>query len=150
MFTKALLVLALCIVVSASDRVVKPSAVSVDQTVERLKAIIHAKGMTLFTVVDHQKNAEGVGMKLGEAKLVIFGNPKMGTKLMQGNIQAGLDLPIRILVYSDVNAKTQIAYRKGDFLSKAHGLKMPDLISKMNNALDAITTKAGASNAALQ
>src|SRR3989449_5192682 len=78
-----------------------PSQQSVDQTVERLTALLHAKGVTLFALVDHSGEAAKVGMKLSPTKLVIFGNPKAGTPLMLAAPSVAIDLPLKILVRSE-------------------------------------------------
>jgi uncharacterized protein (DUF302 family) len=126
----------------ANDIVIKESSCSVEKTVDNLKHIIQNKGLTLFSVVNHQQNAQGVGMKMAESQLVIFGNPKLGTSLMNEDIRVGLDLPLKILVYKD-ESKVKLAYRNGSYLAKEHSLNIPKREKKMNGALDKITTKAG-------
>src|SRR5580704_5820647 len=79
----------------------KPSAHSVDETVERLKSILLAKGVTLFALVDHSGEAEKAGMKMPPTKLLIFGNPKAGTPLMLAAPSTAIDLPLKILVWED-------------------------------------------------
>ena len=72
----------------------KASNHSVDQTVEKLKGILQAKGVTLFAVVDHSGEAEKVGIKMPPTKLLIFGNPKAGTPLMLAAPTSAIDLPL--------------------------------------------------------
>ena len=83
---------------SAADNgiVNKPSAHSVDQTVDILKGILQAKGVALFALVDHSGEAEKAGMKMRPTKLLIFGNPKAGTPLMQAAPSVAIDLPLKI------------------------------------------------------
>ena len=76
----------------------RPSPLSVDQTVERLRAILQAGGVTLFVVVDHSGEATKVGMSMRPTKLLIFGSPKAGTPLMVAAPSVALDLPLKILV----------------------------------------------------
>src|ERR1700676_3704827 len=71
---------------------------SVDQTVEKLKGILQAKGVTLFAIVDHSGEAEKVGLKMPPTKLVIFGSPKAGTPLMLAAPGVAIDLPLKILI----------------------------------------------------
>src|SRR5262249_35241511 len=71
---------------------------SVDETVEKLKGILQAKGVTLFAVVDHSGEAEKVGMKMRPTKLLIFGNPKAATPVMLAAPSSAIDLPLKILV----------------------------------------------------
>ena len=82
-------------------------------------------------------------MRMPESQEIIFGSPKMGTTLMLENMQVGLDLPVRVLVYQDKDLKTKIAYRDGTWLSNEHNLSKKKLINKMNFVLDNITTEAG-------
>src|SRR6266850_2598983 len=79
-----------------------PGNHSVDETVEKLKGILQAKGVTLFALIDHSGEAEKVGMKMPRTKLLIFGNPKAGTPLMLAAPSIAIDLPLKILVWEDV------------------------------------------------
>src|SRR6266446_3182551 len=83
----------------------KPSNHSVDQTVDRLKNILRAKGVALFALVDHSGEAEKVGMKMRPTKLLIFGNPKAGTPLMLTAPSIAIDLPLRILIWEDAKER---------------------------------------------
>jgi uncharacterized protein (DUF302 family) len=128
---------------SASDMIIKESRCSVDETVMNIKSIVKKKGLSIFAVINHDANAKAVGMELQEAKMVMFGNPKLGTKLMQEDITAGLDLPLRILVYKDSYSGVKMAYRDGSWLAEHHIIKAQQRVAKVNNAMDNITTKAG-------
>ena len=77
-------------------------------TVNKLKTIIQKKGLTHFSTIDHQANAEGVGLDLLPESLVIFGNPKAGTTLMKCNPAIGLELPLRILIQTNDQDETII------------------------------------------
>ena len=77
-----------------------PSNHSVDQTVERLKGILEAKGVTLFALVDHSGEAARAGMKMRPTKLLIFGSPKAGTPVMLAAPSSAIDLPLKILSLS--------------------------------------------------
>ncbi len=127
----------------SSDVTVKESCLSVEQTVEKLQSIIKSKGLSIFGVIDHTANAKNVSMELQDAKLIIFGNPKLGTKLMQKDITAGLDLPLKIFVYKESDQTVKIAYRDGDWLATQYSLDLPQQIAKINKAMDNFTTKAG-------
>ena len=124
-------------------RSVKTSSCSVDVTVKHIKNIVKSKGLSVFAMINHHGNAKAVDMKLNESKMVIFGNPRLGTSLMQQDMLVGLDLPIRILVYMDTDGKVKMAYRDGSWLENKHILNAPKKIKKLNNAMDKITTKAG-------
>src|SRR3974390_2085390 len=83
---------------------------SADDTVEKLKRILAAKGVTLFAVVDHSGEAAKVGLKMPPTRLLIFGNPKAGTPLMLASPSAAIDLPLTILVAEDPAGKAWISY----------------------------------------
>jgi len=99
-----------------------PSNHSVDQTVEKLKAILQARGVTLFALIDHSGEAEKVGMKMRPTKLVIFGNPKAGTPLMLAAPSSAIDLPLKILVWEDEQSKVWISYDSPRYLQQRHGV----------------------------
>src|SRR6185436_13957376 len=99
-----------------------PSNHSVDETVEKLKGILQAKGITLFALVDHSGEAAKVGMKMRPTKLLIFGSPKAGTPLMLAAPSSAIDLPLKILVWEDGQGKVWISYNSPQYLQKRHGL----------------------------
>ena len=107
---------------------------SVDETVERLKSILQAKGVMLFAMIDHSGEAEKAGLKMPPTKLLIFGNPKSGTPLMLAAPSSAIDLPLKILVWEDVRGdaarKVWISYNSPAYLAKRHGLP-PELISNI-------------------
>jgi uncharacterized protein (DUF302 family) len=84
---------------SANGFVSKASNHSVDETVEKLKGMLQAKGITLFALVDHSGEAEKIGIKMPSTKLLIFGNPKGGTPLMLASPSIAIDLPLKLLVW---------------------------------------------------
>ena len=99
-----------------------PSGHSVDQTVEKLKGILQAKGVALFALVDHSGEAEKVGMKMRPTKLLIFGSPKAGTPLMLAAPSSAIDLPLKILIWEDAQGKAWISYNSPEYLRERHGL----------------------------
>lgn len=127
---------------SASSGIVEiPSGHSVDETVERLKSILTAKGVTLFALVDHSGEAEKVGLKMPPTKLLIFGSPKAGTPIMLAAPLSAIDLPLKILVRQDEGGKVRIAYNSPEFLKVRHGIP-GDLVANI------AVVEALASNAA--
>ena len=106
------------------------TAHSVDQTVEKLKGILQAKGVTLFALVDHSGEAEKAGMTMRPTKLLIFGSPKAGTPLMQASPGIAIDLPLKILVAEDEQGKVWISYNSPEYLQERHGLP-PDLLENI-------------------
>ena len=94
---------------------------SVDDTVERLKAMLQALGAVLFGLVDHSGEAEKVGLEMKPTKLLIFGNPKAGTPLMLASPSTAIDLPLKMLVWEDAAKKVWISYNSPEYLRKRHG-----------------------------
>ncbi|HXQ26564.1 MAG TPA: DUF302 domain-containing protein [Candidatus Acidoferrales bacterium] len=94
---------------------------SVDATVEKLKAILQAKSVTLFAFVDHSGEAEKAGMKMRPTKLLIFGSPKAGTPLMLASPSVAIDLPLKILIAEDAGGKVWISYNDPAYLKQRHG-----------------------------
>lgn len=95
---------------------------SADATVEKIRDILSAKGVTLFAIVDHSGEAEKVGMKMRPTKLLIFGNPKAGTPMMLAAPSIAIDLPLKILVWEDEAEKVWISYNSADYLRSRHSL----------------------------
>jgi len=99
----------------------KASNHSVDETLERLKRILQAKGVNVFAIVDHSGEAEKAGLKMRPTKLVIFGNPKAGTPLMQAAPTTAIDLPLKILIWEDAQGKVWVSYNSPAYLQERHG-----------------------------
>ena len=118
----------------------KPSNHSVDQTADRLKNILQAKGVTLFALVDHSGEAEKVGMKMPPTKLLIFGNPKAGTPLMLAKPSIAIDLPLKILVWEDAQGKAWVSYNDPKYLQQRHNLP-PELLQNIA-VVEALAAKA--------
>jgi uncharacterized protein (DUF302 family) len=95
---------------------------SVKETLDRLETALKAAGITIFARVDHSGGAESVGMPLRPTELLIFGNPKGGTPLMQANQTIGLDLPLRVLAWEDAEGKVHLTYNDIDWLATRYGL----------------------------
>jgi len=107
-----------------------PSHGSVDETVERLEAMLRAKGVTLFALVDHSGEAAKVGLKMPPTKLLIFGSPKAGTPLMLAAPSLAIDLPLKILVWEDAQQKAWVSYNSAEYLQKRHDLPA-ELVSNL-------------------
>ena len=105
----------------AVEIVTKLSPWSVDETVSRLSAVVAARGMKLFAIVDHSGEAEAVGLELRNTKLVIFGSPQAGTPVMQAAPIAALDLPLKVLVWADGH-ETKLSYTAPEELAARYGL----------------------------
>lgn len=95
---------------------------SVPDITDRLVRLIEANGLHVFLRLDHAANAEGVGMNLRPTVLLVFGNPKGGTPLMQDAPTAGLDLPFKLLVWEDAQSQAWVTYADPEELIARHGL----------------------------
>lgn len=108
----------------------RPSSHSVDETVDRLKNILQAKGVTLFALIDHSGEAEKVGMKMRPTKLLVFGSPKAGTPLMLAAPSIAIDLPLKILIWEDAQGKAWVSYNSPAYLQERHNLP-PELLQNI-------------------
>jgi len=105
---------------NASGIIDERSQHSVEQTVERLTALLHAKGVTLFALVDHGGEAAKIGMTMPPTKLLIFGNPKAGTPLMLAAPSVAIDLPLKILVWEDAQGNAWLSHNSPAYLRDRH------------------------------
>lgn len=127
----------------ADDLIVKSSPHSVDDTMDALEGAVSTAGATIFARVDHTEGAMGVDMELAESQLLIFGNPQLGTPVMQENIQAGLVLPLRVLIYADEEGTTQVAYVEVEEMLEDFDVDDDlEAVEKMESALEMLTDKA--------
>ncbi len=140
---KITLILVMALSLLANDIIVKESCVDVSTTANNIKEIVTTKGLNIFALINHSGNAQMVDMKLNESKMVIFGNPRLGTALMQQDMTVGLDLPLRILVFKDTDGKVKMAYRDGSWLASKHILDAPKKEKKINKAMAMFVQKAG-------
>lgn len=118
------------------------SAHSVDGTLDRVTAIVEASGARVFARINHAAGAESIGADMDDTQLLIFGNPAMGTPLISENRLAGLELPVRVLAWSE-DGQTWLAYTTPDEIARRADLD-PDseAIRRMTTALSNITALA--------
>ena len=109
---------------ATSGVIAQKSAYSVEETVARLKKDIAAKGIVFFQEIDQAALAAKAGIELKPSVLLIFGNPPLGTQFITANPQAGLDWPVRMLVYRDADGAVWVAYTDFDWIAKRHGVTM--------------------------
>jgi uncharacterized protein (DUF302 family) len=112
--------------VSASGIIAARSAYGIEETVTRLKADVAAKGITFFQEIDQAALAAKAGIPLRPSVLLIFGNPPLGTQFIAANPQAGLDWPVRMLVYRDDAGTVWVAYTDFGWIAKRHGVATRD------------------------
>jgi uncharacterized protein (DUF302 family) len=115
------------------------------ETMNRLDAAVRAKGMTVFARIDHAAGASAVGLSLNPTEVLIFGNAKGGTPLMQSAQTIGIDLPLKALVWQDASGDTWLSYNDPAWLAKRHGLGGTEApIGSLTAALDAVAKVAAA------
>lgn len=126
-----------------SGFVVKPSAHSVAGTIDRLEGLLKAKGIAVVARVDHGAAAKKADMKLNPTQLLIFGNPKLGTPLMQSNQTIGIDLPLKVLAWQDNAGKVWVGYSEPSELTKRHGIEnRDDVAGKISGVLKQLVGEA--------
>lgn len=101
------------------------SSYSVAETVERLETQLTEHNITIFARLDFAADAARVGLDMRPERMLIFGNPKAGTPLMQAVPASGLDLPLKVLVWEDAQGKTWVAYNRPQYIVARHGLPAP-------------------------
>ena len=119
------------------------SSFSPKETMERLESEISAKGMKVFARVDHAAGAADAGLFLRPTDLIIFGNARAGTPLLQASQTVGIDLPLKALVWQDEAGKTWLSYYEPNWIIGRHDLAIEaEVIDKMTVALSAVSIKA--------
>lgn len=129
----------------AAEVLQKKSAHSVTDTVDKLAAAVEKAGAKVFARVDHAAGAQTVNMELRPTVMLMFGNPALGTPALQASQSAGLDLPLRVVVYEDENGDVILAYHDPRMLAAIHGVPADaEVLVKMTGALDKLTNAATA------
>jgi uncharacterized protein (DUF302 family) len=122
--------------------VVKRSASGYAETTRSLVEAIEARGLTLFARIDHAAGAREAGLELADEEVVLFGNPRSGTPLMQSDPRIGIELPLRMLVWRD-GQDALIAYRDPRELSADYDVERAEsTLEQMATLLDALATEA--------
>ena len=136
-FIAFFLVLACAALVSAESGLINvKSAHDVTNTADRLESVLKEKGMTVFIRINHTEGARNVGKKLRPTELVIFGNPKVGTPLMQCGQTVAIDLPQKALIWQDENGQVWLTYNDPQYLAGRHGIDAcKAVVGKVQNAL---------------
>ena len=111
---------------------------SVPETVDRLEALLKAKGIKIFARVDQAAEAKAAGLTMRPTVLVIFGDPKAGTPLMNRYPSLAMDLPLKALVWESADGKVWLSYNSPEFLQQRHGLDAPPF-GPIGNLLKAAT-----------
>lgn len=116
---------------------------SVTETADRVESILAERGLTVFNRVKHSEGAAGVGIDLRDTELVIFGNPKVGSPLMQCQQTVAIDLPQKALIWADEDAQTWISYNDPAYLAERHDLSgCEEVLERITTALSGIVEAA--------
>jgi uncharacterized protein (DUF302 family) len=119
-----------------------PSRFGPKETMDRLEAEVRARGLTVFARIDHAAGAAQVGLALRPTELLIFGNAKGGTPLMQAAQTTGIDLPLKALVFQDEQGRTSLAYNDPAWIAKRHVAAALPAVEAMTGLLAAVAEKA--------
>jgi uncharacterized protein (DUF302 family) len=131
---------------AANDGIVRvKSAYPIGETIERLKKDIADKGIKFFNEIDQSKLASDAGIKLRPSVLLIFGNPPLGTQFITANANAGLDWPVRLLVFENDKGEVWTAYTDFDWIARRHGIKnRKDQFKMASSVIASITSSVKA------
>jgi uncharacterized protein (DUF302 family) len=140
-FVFALPLMLIATLASADPFAAKTSPYDVATTMDRLVAAVEGAGATIFARIDHAAAAAKVDQELAPNQVLIFGNPKLGTPMMQAAPSMGLDLPLKVQVYKDADGTVKIVYRNMDNLAAEHGADKA-VVAKAAGALNKLTNKA--------
>jgi CubicO group peptidase (beta-lactamase class C family)/uncharacterized protein (DUF302 family) len=127
--------------VAAESIVTQESKFSVDETASRLQAALAAQKVPIFATFDHADNAQKVGLQLRPTKVVVFGNPRVGTKLMQDSQPAALDLPLRISIWEDARKRVWVGYHSIDGLAAEYGIADKTTVRAMSQGLQRLVSR---------
>ena len=117
------------------------------ETMARLDAEIRAHGLNVFARIDHAAGAAEAGLTLRPTELIIFGNARGGTPLMQSVQTVGIDLPLKALVWEDASGKTWLSYNEPTWIAQRHGVHNAQaVLNKMADLLTTISTQATTPN----
>ena len=114
-----------------------------NETMDRLEAAIRAQGMKVFARIDHATGATKAGLELRSTELIIFGNARGGTPLMQSVQTIGIDLPLKALVWEDASGTTWLSYNEPTWIAQRHSVSNAEpTVNKMSAVLSAMSRKA--------
>jgi uncharacterized protein (DUF302 family) len=118
------------------------SGYSVDETVNRIKKDVAAKGIKLFDVIDQAKLAKEAGVEIRPSTLIVFGNPPLGTQFLSARQESGLDWPVRLLVFQDGKGQVWTAYTDFNWIARRHGIQNRNAQFKMASEVIASITSS--------
>ena len=117
--------------------ITKRSDYSVTETINRLETALKKKGIRIALRWSHSERAEAVGIPLRPTELLIFGNPKLGSRLFTSDQRAGIDLPMKALAWEDAEGKVWLSYNDPHYIARRHHIDdRPKAVEKMSRALN--------------
>ena len=141
--TALLFILSSISAVAQAEMITKKSAHSVAVTMDRLEVAAKEKGAAIVARVNHAAAAAKVDMPLRPTEVLLFGNPKLGTPLMQSNQQAGFDLPLKVVAWEDAAGTVWVGYNAPADLAAQYAINdRGETVQKMTAVLDQITAEA--------
>ncbi len=117
----------------------KQSKHSVKNTMDKLESLVKTKDMIVFARVDHKQNAANIDIEMNDAEVLIFGNPKGGSVIMNKDIAAALDLPLRVAVYADDAGDVFVSYHDQHGLAAIYDVEGIPVLDVMTEALDSLS-----------
>ena len=138
----ALLVMVSSLALAVEGLVTVRSPHSVVVTMDRLEALVKQRDLTVFARIDHAASASKIGKTLRPTMLLIFGNPQGGTPFMQCAQTAGIDLPLKVLVWEDASGQVWLGYNDPSYLANRHGVAQCEVIGNLHKALAGLTDAA--------
>lgn len=132
-------------VLAAESIISIESQATVKETADRFEKILTEKGLTIFARINHGRNASDVDLTLGPTEVIIFGNPKVGTPLMQCSKTVAIDLPQKTLFWEDTQGQVWLSYNNPEYLKERHNIQgCEQVINKISDVL-AMLSKAATS-----
>ncbi|MEP7260980.1 MAG: DUF302 domain-containing protein [Usitatibacter sp.] len=123
------------VAVAADGLVAVKSPHSAKDTMNRLEDLVKQRGLNVFARIDHAAGASRIGKSLRPTELLIFGNPQGGTPLMECAQSAGIDLPLKALVWEDASSQVWLGYNDPAFLARRHGVPQCAVVDNLRKAL---------------
>ena len=137
------LLLSIASLANAADGLITvKSPHSAGTTMNRLEDIVKQRGLTVFARIDHAAGAVKVGKTLRPTELLIFGNPQGGTPLMECAQSAGIDLPLKALVWEDASAQVWVGYNDPAYLAQRHGAAQCPAVENLTKAMSSLAGAA--------
>lgn len=138
----ALLVMASTLAMAVEGLIAVKSPHSVTVTMDRLEALVKQRDLTVFARIDHAAGASKIGQTLRPTMLLIFGNPQGGTPFMQCAQTAGIDLPLKMLVWEDASGQVWLGYNDPAYLASRHGVAQCPVVENLHKALAGMADSA--------